>query len=222
MVRRDWGDTQCQGARGPWHPGQRRGLRAPPRLLRAPTSSTQPRNGPNWASCSPALCFGAAAEGGKGCQSLPLLSAVFSIAGSCSPTPVPWRSSHSVATEGPLLAHALGPEHVRLGGVIHCKCSLGEQMWVHGSTWEWGLPLGRDPRHPCLCRDTSFVLPELAKTQPCSHPGWSLLVAGRDRDGDGDRVVTHGGSRALPAPAQGLPLGPRRAGSRQSLCRSQV
>lgn len=62
MARRDGGDTQCQGVHGPWHAGQRRGLRAPPRLPGAPTPSTQPRNHPDWGSCSPALCFGAAAE----------------------------------------------------------------------------------------------------------------------------------------------------------------
>lgn len=116
MVRRDWGDTQCQGVHGPWHTEQRRGLRAPPRLLRAPTSSTQPRNGPNWGSCSPALCFGAAAEGGEGCQSLLLLSAAFGITGSCSPTPVPWHSSPSLATEGDsLLAHRFRPRSHEAG-----------------------------------------------------------------------------------------------------------
>ena len=53
--------------------------------------------------------------------------------------------------------------------------SLGEQgvlpVWGHGFTWESGLPISRNPRRPCLCPDTLFLMPELAKTQPCSHPG---------------------------------------------------
>lgn len=58
-------------------------------------------------------------------------------------------------------------------------------MWGHGFTWEWGLPISRNPRRPCLHPDTLFLLPELAKTQLCSHSGWSLLCGWQGLPGTG-------------------------------------
>lgn len=40
-----------------------------PEAAQGADPSTQPRNGSNWGSCSPALCFGAAA--GRGCCQSP-------------------------------------------------------------------------------------------------------------------------------------------------------
>lgn len=50
-------------------------------------------------------------------------------------------------------------------------------MWGHSFTWKRRFPLSGEPRCPCLWSDTSFLLPELAKTQPCSHLGWSPLCS---------------------------------------------
>lgn len=58
-------------------------------------------------------------------------------------------------------------------------------MWGHGFTWEWALPISRNPRRPCLHPDTLFLLPELAKTQLCSHSGWSPLCGWQGLPGTG-------------------------------------